>query len=260
MSSPIEGQWRWLWLSPALVIGLALWCSLHGRALGLEPVGLEVALPWAIKSAIGWTAAGVLLGAMGHRIFGSAFAQSRPWAVRTLVVGGVFMVTMSNEVWLLSGGTRVSEWLYDRSPLHLAFAILLMAGYQLLRARQEARLTRSATLESAVARPAAEPAVVEVMTGTGRTHVRIADIECLEADRNYINVHTPERSYLLRQPLRSLEKFLSPRDFLRVHRSTIVNRAKIRERRGAGMLVLNSGRMVRVSRAFARRFQPHRDG
>ena len=259
MNSPIEGQWRWLWLSPALVIGLALWCSLHGRALGLEPVGLAVALPWAIKSAIGWMAAGILLGALGHRIYGAALAQSRPWAVRTLVVAGVFIVTMSNEIWLLSGGTRVSEWLYDRSPLHVTFAILLVGGYQLLRARHEARRTRPATPMTTVAEPGAEPGIVEVMTGTGRTQVRIADIECLEADRNYINVHTPERSYLLRQPLSSLEKSLSPHDFMRVHRSTIVNRAKIRERRGAGMLVLRSGRTVRISRAFARRFQPHRD-
>jgi DNA-binding LytR/AlgR family response regulator len=90
------------------------------------------------------------------------------------------------------------------------------------------------------------------MTGTGRTSVRVDDIECLEADRNYVNVHTPDRSYLLRQTLTSLEKSLQPRDFLRVHRSIIVNRAMIRERRGGGVLVLRSGRVVRMSRAFAR--------
>jgi DNA-binding LytR/AlgR family response regulator len=94
---------------------------------------------------------------------------------------------------------------------------------------------------------------VEVMTGTGRTQVALEDIECLEADRNYINVHTAQRSYLLRQTLASLEQSLNSEVFLRVHRSVIVNRRKIRERRNGGVLVLDSGRTVRVSRAFAGR-------
>jgi DNA-binding LytR/AlgR family response regulator len=89
------------------------------------------------------------------------------------------------------------------------------------------------------------------MTGTGRTRIRLQDIECLEADRNYINVYTPQRSYLLRRTLNSMEKSLPAGDFLRVHRSIIVNRAMIRERRHGGVLVLCSGRAVRVSRGFA---------
>ena len=89
------------------------------------------------------------------------------------------------------------------------------------------------------------------MTGTGRTRIRLQDIECLEADRNYVNVHTPQRSYLLRQTLSSLENSLQPGNFLRVHRSIIVNRAMIRERRRGGVLVLCSGRTVRVSRSFS---------
>jgi DNA-binding LytR/AlgR family response regulator len=66
-------------------------------------------------------------------------------------------------------------------------------------------------------------------------------------------VHTPQRSYLLRQTLGSLEKSLRSEAFLRVHRSMIVNRARIRERRSGGVLVLDSGRKVQVSRGFAAR-------
>lgn len=259
MSTRNEGLWRWLWLSPALVVAQALWCSLHGRALGDAAVGFEIALPWAIKSAAGWTLAGVILGAVGHRVFGSSLAQSHRWRVRALVVAAVFVVTMSSETWLLSGDNALAEWWYNRAPLHLTFATLLVGGYLLLRARHEAQVVRGSAPSAAskvVSAPALatppEPIVVEVMTGTGRTQVRLEDIECLEADRNYINVHTRARSYLLRQTLSSLEKSLEPRDFMRIHRSIIVNRAMIRERRGGGVLVLNSGRVVRVSRAFAR--------
>jgi hypothetical protein len=261
MNSRVEGQWRWLWLSPLLVLALAFWCSLHGRALGEAAVGMAIALPWAIKSAIGWTAAGMLLGAFGHRVFAAPLSCRRIWTLRALTVLAVFTVTLGSETWLLSGDVRVAEWLYNRAPLHVTFATLLVGGYLMLRARHEACANAMAGASAqvtgpapvaAAAPPAAEPVLVEVMTGTGRTRVRLDEIECLVADRNYVNVHTPQRSYLLRQTLSSLEQSLRTRDFLRIHRSTIVNRAMIRERRGGGVLVLRSGRMVRISRAFAR--------
>lgn len=270
-----DGLWRWLWLSPAMVLAQAAWCSLHGRVLGLPAVGFDVALPWALKSAAGWTLAGIALGAVGHHIFSAPLARTRRWTVRALVVAAVFAITLSCETWLLSGNRALAAWLYERAPLHFTFAALLVGGYLLLRARHESQVARAAaapapssdalsvggtppsrdarpTSESQPADPRPEPIIVEVMTGTGRTQVRLDDIECLEADRNYINVHTSQRTYLLRQTLSSLEKALKSRDFMRIHRSTIVNRAMIREKRGGGVLVLRSGRVVRISRAFAR--------
>jgi DNA-binding LytR/AlgR family response regulator len=59
--------------------------------------------------------------------------------------------------------------------------------------------------------------------------VRIGDIECLEADHNYVNVHTPQRSHLLCQMLAALDKALKTAEFLRIHRSIIVNRGMIRD-------------------------------
>jgi DNA-binding LytR/AlgR family response regulator len=92
---------------------------------------------------------------------------------------------------------------------------------------------------------------IEVMTGTGRTKVCIEHVECLQAERNYINVvHSSGREYLLRQTMSATERSLDPTRFIRVHRSTIVNRDFIKERRRDGVLVLSSGRIVRVSRAY----------
>jgi hypothetical protein len=236
-------DWRWLLASPALALILMFWCRLHGQALGTGPVGFEVSAPWALKSTLGWTIAGLLLALYGPRALGTGFARRHPWPARALLVPGVLLITLANELWLLAEETPAGLWLYDRLPLHLPFALLLVSGYLLLQARRPRE----------PAAPAPMPGTVEVMTGTGRTRVALDEIECLEADRNYVNVHTPQRSYLLRQTLGSLEKSLCPRAFLRVHRSIIVNRALIRERRRGGVLVLRSGRTVKVSRAFADR-------
>jgi DNA-binding LytR/AlgR family response regulator len=237
-------------LAAALVLILNFWCQLHGAVLGGSPVAFDTSMPWALKSALGWVLAGSLLALLGARV---AMRQSKPaWPMAALLPVAVVTLTIGSEVLVIRGDTPVLLWIYNRLPTHALFAVLLVAAWLLLRARQEGRAapaaSRDETSEDGVSPP---HSLVEVMTGTGRTQVRIADIECLEADRNYINVHTPQRSYLLRQTLSSLEKSLDARDFRRVHRSIIVNRTMIRERRSGGVLVLSSGRQVRVSRAFA---------
>ena len=58
------------------------------------------------------------------------------------------------------------------------------------------------------------------------------------------------RTYLLRQTMAAAERSLDESRFMRVHRSTIVNRRLIKERRCGGVLVLQSGRTVTVSRAY----------
>ncbi len=231
---------RWVMAAAALVLARIFWCELHGLATGTDLVGLDVSMPWALKASAGWILAGALLGLYGARLQDTAFAARRPFVIRAALFAGVLTITLGSETWLLLGDTALSLWMYERAPAHATIAVLLVAGYLFLR------------------KPATHPAspqasMLDVMTGTGRTRVRIDDIECLEADRNYVSVHTPQRSYLVRQTLGSLEASLRSETFLRIHRSTIVNRNRIRERRPGGVLVLQSGRTVRVSRAFSDR-------
>ena len=232
----------WLLAAVALVLVRTFWCQLHGAASG-GAVGFAQAVPWGLKAAAGWLLAAALLARFGGPLLESEFAKRNGGIVRTLLLTGLLVTTLGSETWLLAGDRDLALWTYERLPPHLTFAGLLLGGYLLLRGRRPA--VPVAAVQAA--------ALVEVMTGTGRAQVRIDEIECLEADRNYVSVHTRERSYLLRQTLTSLEKSLQPDAFLRVHRSAIVNRAMIRERRPGGVLVMQSGRTVRVSRAFAHR-------
>lgn len=56
--------------------------------------------------------------------------------------------------------------------------------------------------------------------------IRIAamDIERIEAERDYMRLHTTGRSYLLHQTISALEQRLNPDQFQRIHRSHIVRR------------------------------------
>ena len=57
--------------------------------------------------------------------------------------------------------------------------------------------------------------------------VFVQDILYLEADRNYCKIHTAEKEYLASVPLGNIEETISSNNFIRVHRSFVVNIDKI---------------------------------
>lgn len=59
--------------------------------------------------------------------------------------------------------------------------------------------------------------------------ILIADILYLEADRNYCQVFTKDKNYLLVNTLKNMEEKLPAQSFQRVHRSYIVNLKEINE-------------------------------
>lgn len=90
---------------------------------------------------------------------------------------------------------------------------------------------------------------------TGRTvFVALQDVECLEASGNYVRVHAGGEQYLVREKISTLEKRLDGHDFVRIHRSVIVNRNTIQELRrlctGRYLITLASGKQVPLSRGY----------
>jgi two-component system, LytTR family, response regulator len=82
--------------------------------------------------------------------------------------------------------------------------------------------------------------------------VRVADIDWMEAEKNHVLLHVGRRLAVVRRTLNSLEESLDPRQFARIHRSTLVNAERIHEihcwRNGYHMVVLKSGQHLRMSR------------
>ena len=102
--------------------------------------------------------------------------------------------------------------------------------------------------------PATSPESGRITVHEGRrvSWVEIRDIEWIEAADYYAQLHAHGKTHLVREPLQKLEERLG-NDFLRVHRSALVNVAKVqRLERGEDAeltIVLQSGVRVPVSRA-----------
>ena len=84
--------------------------------------------------------------------------------------------------------------------------------------------------------------------------VDVDTIEHIEAAGDYMCIYTGDNSLILRETMKDLEKRLDPRNFQRVHRSTIVNLSQVRQVKphtnGECFLVLESGAQVKVSRSY----------
>lgn len=94
---------------------------------------------------------------------------------------------------------------------------------------------------------------------TGRTvFVPLVDVEYLEADGNYVRVHAGSEQYFVREKLSNFESRLQG-DFVRIHRSVIVNRNCVHELRrlfgGSYVITLVSGKQLKLSRSYRRQFQ-----
>lgn len=84
--------------------------------------------------------------------------------------------------------------------------------------------------------------------------IEAAAIHWLEADDNYVHVHTSTASYLVRRTLADLLAQLGEQRFVRIHKSTAVNLAEIAALsplfKGDHEVRLRSGKLLRLSRRF----------
>jgi two-component system LytT family response regulator len=94
-------------------------------------------------------------------------------------------------------------------------------------------------------------------TSGGDLIVDVAEITWIEADDYYAAVHAAGRRHLVRESLASLEKRLDSSQFVRVHRSAIVNLAHVRTvHPGVNTepaLVLHDGTRLQLSRRRRRK-------
>jgi two-component system LytT family response regulator len=130
-------------------------------------------------------------------------------------------------------------------------------------------------------RPPADPAMLaalieQIRSGTGRadawrdrrmvvkvgTKVRFIDVdevECVQAEGDYVAIHVGKESVLVRERLKDFEARLERHGFFRIHRSVLVNMRWVKEmrpfRHGDYEFVLQSGKVFQSSPTYREEVQ-----
>lgn len=118
---------------------------------------------------------------------------------------------------------------------------------------------RELTLETALAEAAgpgvrAFPERIAIRDGKETACVHVDAIDWVDAAGDYMCVHADGNTYVLRGTMKRLEKLLNPDTFVRVHRSAIVNRNRVRSmrphRNGEYFLTLDGDTELKLSRKY----------
>ncbi len=89
--------------------------------------------------------------------------------------------------------------------------------------------------------------------------VDVGDVDWIGADGDYVRIHTAGKSHLVRDTMVAMEERLDATQFVRIHRSAIVNVARIRELRPYSSreyaVILHDGTRLRLSRRYRDRLR-----
>ena len=144
---------------------------------------------------------------------------------------------------------------FDQDRLHHAIE---RARMELTKSQDRAITHRILDLLSQVKseiRPARSSEDRLVIRAKGRiVFLNLAEIDWIEASANYVRLNVGKESHLYRETIGRISEKLDPNQFVRVHRSTIVNVRKIKElipvNSGEYVVVLNSGKELSCSRSY----------
>ncbi|NJD32457.1 MAG: response regulator [Gammaproteobacteria bacterium] len=105
------------------------------------------------------------------------------------------------------------------------------------------------------ARPARRYAtMLPIRVGRETVRLDVATIDWIDAAGDYMCLHAAGQTHVLRATMKELEEMLDPAVFQRVHRSTIVNLARVHALRphlnGECFLKLQSGQEIKLSRSY----------
>jgi hypothetical protein len=225
-------------------IAAPAWCYVvtEGTSIAMVFV-LTPALLWLTArldpTRIGWPR--VVLGHLGGFLLGSAAHIGGMAALRFL------LFPLFGQAYAFGKpGSLGLQLVYEIRKDFVIYIGLVALLWLVAMARRRARVIVQQIAVPRAASPASRR--LEIRDGAQRIFVDPAEILWAEAAGNYVELHLAAGSLLQRQTLSSLEKELADRDFVRIHRSRLVNRRHVRSVAGNDSgdftVMLSDGRQI----------------
>lgn len=255
----------WVLLLAAVMAGLIAWRIAHRP----DTPSLLPLLLWQIVVWMPWLGYYPAIGWLSDRT-----ASAGPLASTALHASAAVAVAVSHLAWywqassLLSPLRGLPETKYGAYAFFFVFwflidLILYLTVVTRLDRRDRAPRPR-AEADGVPGDRARFAGQFVVRSGRTRHIVPARDVRWIEAQGYYAALHTGSGAYLVRQSLAKLEQELDPAEFVRIHRSTIVNARHVSaiRRNGTGAVTVSIGPGVgrRASRAGWRKLKvrfPH---
>lgn len=176
------------------------------------------------------------------------------------------LFTYPGLVWLISNLFYPHTFRYGQTfqyavsqlliPLFLMYTISVFL-FPLFRKKTGTMKAQVADPEISI--PPVYRSVMVVSEGNKRISIPVKDIEYFSANPPYIGIHFCGKRYLHNETLKSVSEKINPEEFIRIHKSTIVNIGQVHSYvsrfNGDYDLTLKSGISLRLSRNYASAFK-----
>jgi hypothetical protein len=187
--------------------------------------------------------------ALGHLLFSVAYSVCH-------VAGMVLIRQLSYSVVgdSYDFGNWFSEWIYEyrKDVVSYMELVIIIYAYRFIISRLRGEATVIAVGENNPEPQRPERFLVRKIDK--EFIIRVNDIDWIDAAGNYMNLNLDGRSYPLRETMLGLESKLDPAQFVRIHRSTMVNLDKVDTitplDSGDYEVTLSCGKVLRLSRRY----------
>lgn len=248
LQPPKGGFYRRMVLAWAGIFIVAVaYCLAHGLVMDDYEFAPDVAFAWALTK---WGAWPLLL----PLCFAVVRLVERRWSLTVGIVAAAPIAMLGAGLFaffLHLGGP--DAWPLMRALYHMApvaggtYLLFIALAFWLMDP-----VALSAATKEAVPTSARE--TLPVSRGQTQTRLKADRIEWVQAARNYVELFSGGDVFIMRASMKELEALLPSGDFLRLHRSYLVNRHVVeglrRSANGDPMVILRGGKALPVGRAY----------
>lgn len=225
-----------------------IYCVYYTRYVNLEPRGLLESIVWFFQEYGIWLIlTPALLVGLSH--FGNKQRVGRCCLLIFLALFASISSRLMLDLYLNPSAKFVTSLVYF-TPDHLFIVLIVVLGWALVFRKVENYSTFNVQpLEYVPEKSNRQLDTLDAYKGNRKVSVSIGTIQIVSAAGNYVELHCVDSQYLMRSTMKELEEQLKPYNFIRVHRSHLVNPTAIVSVQ-SDTLILNSGTKLTVSQRY----------
>lgn len=226
-----------------------IYCVYYTRYVNSEHRGLLESIVWFFQEYGVWLilTPSLLLGL-------SYFGNKRQFGWFWLSVVSALLVSISFRLVLdfyLNPSAKFITSLVYFMPDHIFIVLIVVLGWALVFRKVEYSATLDLQMhEKEFKQPEKLVESLEAYKGSRKVSVTISTIYIVSAAGNYVELHCADNQYLMRSTMKELEAHLKPYNFVRIHRSHLVNPAVIESVQADDTLVLTNGVRLSISQRY----------
>lgn len=239
------------WLVLTLVV--SFYCYLHNIFTGSWTNPWLFSLQWSAKTWAVWIVLSpVLYSLVDLRAIQTGEHQPyfKKWGLYSLGFI-VSAITLKLLIDWISGEPFMGNAYYYLSTEPMVYLFIMFAAH-LYKFQTEKHMLYEAKVE--------EKCEDLILVNKGNAQVKIPryKIKWIQASGNYVEIHDEGNQYLLRSTLAQMDRQLDSEQFIRIHRSYVVNKKhvqRVTQSNGKSTIILNSGQKLPLSRSYKQQFE-----